>query len=165
MPSHAHKHEHVNTYPYIHAVHHTYANNKYHNQNSCTCTHALCSISSSHQNTKHTMSSTYTPDMGHLTRRAIGTRPRMLGWCQVWFWCRSITSTISECVALWKTSRWLRWNVVICFWDLNPTLLDMIAIIQHSSHTQPFIRDDYQSEGGERHFKGDRHRKISRLHS
>lgn len=84
----------------------------------------------SEHNTTHTMSSTYAPDMGHLTRRATGTRPRMLGWCQVWFWCRSITSTISECVALWKTSRWLRWNVVICFWDLNFTLLDMIAIIQ-----------------------------------
>lgn len=131
-----------------------YTNNKHHNQNSHAHTHSVFYLHLTSEHNTHTMNSTYGPDMGRLTRRATATGPRMLGWCQVWFWCRSITSTISECVALWKTSRWLRWNVLICFWDLNPTLLDMIVIIQHSSHTQPFIRDEYQRQRGEKAFWG-----------
>lgn len=45
------------------------------------------------------------------------TWARMLTWCQVLFQCRSITRAITECVALWKTSRRLRWNSLI---DLRP---------------------------------------------
>ncbi len=62
----------------------------------CTCTQALCSISTSHQNTTHTMSSTYTPDMSHLTRRKNRNTARNDWGGAKLIWCRSITSTISE---------------------------------------------------------------------
>lgn len=92
------------------------------------------------------------PGTGHLTH-IVRRGARMLGWCQVWFWCRSITWIISECVALWKTSRWLRWNVKMEPWLVfkNWTLLFLIwsLSVKNPHCSKSFIKDHYLGWRGE----------------
>lgn len=64
------------------------------------------------------------------------SRARMPRWCQVLFRCRSIARAISECVALWRTSKWLRWNslIVTGTWD-TPFLKRSLSASTSLQHT------------------------------
>lgn len=76
------------------------------------------------------------------------TWARMLTWCQVLFQCRSITRAITECVALWKTSRRLRWKSLIVFetWTLTRSLL-VSTPMAHSYSLKMIIGRDWRREG------------------
>lgn len=61
---------------------------------------------------------------------------RMPGRCQVLFWCRSIARAIAECVALWRTSKRLRWNSLIAIETWATLFLAVMSISRHSlKHT------------------------------
>lgn len=80
---------------------------------------------------------------------------RMPRWCQVLFQCRSIARAISECVALWRTSKWLRWNSLIVIETWTPPFLKWSLSASTPWSTQLFIKDGYRRVWGEsRVFRG-----------
>lgn len=90
---------------------------------------------------------------------------RMPHWCQVLFWCRSIARAISECVALWRTSKRLRWNSLIVIETWATPFLKRSLSASTPWSTQLFIKDGYRQVWGERgFFKGSQQGEIIRYH-
>lgn len=90
---------------------------------------------------------------------------RMPHWCQVLFWCRSIARAISECVALWRTSKRLRWNSLIVSKTWATPFLKRSLSASTPWSTQLFIKDGYRRVWGERGvFKGSQQCEIIKYH-
>lgn len=86
---------------------------------------------------------------------------RMSHPCQVLFRCRSIARAISECVALWRTSKWLRWNSLIVIETWTPLFLKWSLSASTPWSTQLFIKDGYRRVWGEsRVFRGSQRGEI-----
>lgn len=86
-------------------------------------------------------------------------------WCQVLFWCRSIARAISECVALWRTSKRLRWNSLIVIETWATPFLKRSLSASTPWSTQLFIKDGYRQVWGERGvFRGSQQGEIMRYH-
>lgn len=85
--------------------------------------------------------------------------------CQVLFWCRSIARAISECVALWRTSKWLRWYSLIVIETWTPPFLQWSLSASTPWSTQLFIKDGYRRVWGEsRVFRGSQRGEIIGYH-
>lgn len=71
---------------------------------------------------------------------------------------------ISECVVLWRTSKWLRWNSLIVIESWTPPFLTWSLSASSAWSTQLFIKDGYRRVWGEsRVFQGQitwQHQKI-----
>lgn len=70
---------------------------------------------------------------------------------------------ISECVVLWRTSKWLRWNSLIVIESWTPPFLTWSLSASSAWSTQLFIKDGYRRVWGEsRGFSGANHLAASK---
>lgn len=69
---------------------------------------------------------------GFAPSKGLWSWARMPRQCQVLFWCRSIARAIAECVALWRTSKRLRWNSLIAIETWATLFLAAMSISCHS---------------------------------